>query len=125
MVAITTPSPVHRPPARPADRRLRAVPEHRPGAPWSRAARLVGVAALVALFLVSMGHLATSPAMLPGAAGAPATLDPHVVAPGETMWSIAQEIAPAGEAATYVERLVDANGGAGVEAGQVLTVPVP
>ena len=68
-----------------------------------------------------------SPASTPkwGTTGAPATLADHVVVEGETMWSIAQDVAPAGEAATYVERLVAANGGAVIVPGQVLTVPEP
>ncbi len=41
------------------------------------------------------------------------------------MWSIAGDVAPAGEAAGYVERLVAVNGTASPAPGQVLALPVP
>ncbi len=133
MVAITTSSPLphrhfpvpHGPRQRP--RSLRVVPDGViadrviADGQTPRASRLV-TAALVAIVLVAVGLLVASPS---APAASAATLDAHVVAEGETMWSIAQDIAPAGEAATYVERLVDANGGASVQVGQALTVPVP
>ena len=74
---------------------------------------------------MAVAALTLTPPMTPGTTGAPATLADHVVVEGETMWSIAQDVAPAGEAATYVERLVAANGGAVIVPGQVLTVPEP
>ncbi|WP_436795527.1 LysM peptidoglycan-binding domain-containing protein [Actinospongicola halichondriae] len=117
MVAITTSSPVRHLAAAPA-RSLHAVPDR--VAIGRRS--WIGTAVLVAVLALAIGLLIASPAM---SAGTAATLDPHVVVEGETMWSIAQDVAPAGEAATYVERLVEANGGASVAAGQVLTVPVP
>lgn len=128
MVAITTPSPI-RPLARPTGgRSLHAVPDASNAAQspagWPLA-RFVGLVALVLVVVAALGYLATSTPTTPGTVGAPATLEAHVVAEGETMWSIAQDVAPAGEAATYVERLVSANGGAAVAPGQVLTVPVP
>ncbi len=138
MVAITTSSPLphrhfpvpHGPRQRP--RSLRVVPDRViadgviadrviADGQTPRASRLV-TAALVAIVLVAVGLLVASPS---APAASAATLDAHVVAEGETMWSIAQDIAPTGEAATYVERLVDANGGASVQVGQALTVPVP
>lgn len=128
MVAITTTNPVALPAprARVAPRRpLRVVGEGDESvAPRLRAGTLATVA-VVAAVLLALAYLATSAPTTPGATGTPATLDAHVVSEGETLWSIAQEIAPAGEAATYVERLADANGGATVVVGQALTVPVP
>lgn len=118
-------------------RALRAVPAHRPGpgvrrpaltlvAPANTAARrsLASVAGAVLLALAvvfALGYLAATPATSPGAAVA----GTHVVAEGETMWSIAVQRAPAGEAAGYVERLVAANGVATVTPGQQLSLPAP
>ena len=119
MVAIATPSPLTHP--APRRRALHVAPEPTAPAPL----RLVGLAALVLVVVLAVGYLASTTATPPGATGAAPTLDAHVVAEGETRWSIAQAIAPAGEAGTYVERLVAANGGGAVAVGQVLTVPAP
>ena len=122
MVAITTnPTPVRIP--APRQRALHVVGE-RPSVARRPLRTLVTVFAAAAV-LVAVAYLALSTPTTPGATGTPATLEAHVVSEGETLWSIAQEIAPAGEAATYVERLAEANGGATVTVGQSLTVPVP
>lgn len=47
----------------------------------------------------------------------------YVVTEGDTIWSIASEMAPAGGAAGYAERLVEMNGSSVVAAGQVLELP--
>jgi hypothetical protein len=115
-------SPAPRPglgPRRPA---LTLVPPH--GSPsGSVAGRSVGgvlAMALLALAVVlAAGYLVLTPTVAPGSA----TAGTHVVAEGDTMWSIAVEHAPAGEAAGYVERLVAANGGASVAPGQELLLP--
>lgn len=123
MVAITFPtSPAPTPARDTAAGRLQLVPPlHRSS---SRPGRLLGALVLVAVLVVAVGYLLSQPALEP--TGAIAVQDQvHVVASGETMWSIASEVAPAGEAATYVERLVEVNGSATVAAGQVLELPVP
>ncbi len=127
MVAITFPtSPARRPaPAvQPAHRpvSLHAVPPLERASPG--AGRLLGALVLVAVLVAAVGYLLAQPALDP--TGAIAVQDQaHVVTTGETMWSIATEVAPAGEAATYVERLVAVNGSATVTPGQVLELPVP
>ena len=116
MVAITVcpPSP-HVP-------RLHVAPRSRPAG--IGAGRALGIGLLVMVVLLAVGYLATAPAL--EASGAIPVQDTvHVVAPGETMWSIANTVAPAGEAATYVERLVEVNGTAAPAPGQVLELPVP
>ncbi len=127
MVAITFPTspapglgPGHDYAAAPA--RLQLVsPLHRSS---SRPGRLLGALVLLAVLVAAVGYLLSQPALEP--TGSIAVQDQvHVVAPGETMWSIASEVAPAGEAATYVERLVEVNGSAAVASGQVLELPVP
>jgi hypothetical protein len=117
----TTPFPARRPPvgdpgraARPA---LTLVPAH-----VGHRRRVVGllVGALLALAVVlAAGYLVRTP---PTAAPATTT---HVVAEGESLWSIAVAHAPAGEAAGYVEQLVAANGTATVATGQTITLPQP
>lgn len=83
---------------------------------------VVATALLVLAVALAGASLARTPAPTPGAGGAATT---HVVAEGETLWSIAVAHAPAGEAATYVERLADANGTARVAPGQTITLPRP
>ncbi len=138
MVAIATPAPRHlapRPaPARPttdAGRRRGlevAVPSagRSAGLEWSSPALrspalrslACGVVAFVAALCLAL--LVLTPT------GSAAVPDTHVVGAGETLWSIAVDVAPAGEAAVYVDRLVAANGGAGeVVAGDVLVLPAP
>lgn len=123
MVAITTTATI---PSRSAAPALRLVPT--PGARPERLAGVVGLTVLVlavvaaVAFLVQSGPSDTATLTEPGIGLLETT---HVVADGETMWSIATEVAPAGEAATYVERLVAVNGGATVTPGQVLALPRP
>lgn len=124
---VTTPGRAHRAPAHrpgPGVRRpaLTLVPPTGTGARSAAGrslASVVGAALLALAVVLAVGYLATTPTSSP-AAGVAGT---HVVAEGETMWSIAVAHAPAGEAAGYVERLVDANGGAAVAPGQELLLP--
>jgi Tfp pilus assembly protein FimV len=44
----------------------------------------------------------------------------YVVQPGDTVWSIAEQLAPTGDVRGMVDRLVDLNGGAALEVGQHL-----
>lgn len=47
----------------------------------------------------------------------------HVVQPGDTLWSIARELEPAGDVRLTVDRLVELNGGAPLVVGQRLELP--
>lgn len=123
MVAIATlprfvPAPARRAPLRLVDAERRVAP-----APVSLG-RLLATALAAFVVLAAVALLVRAD---PGpVAGELRLLDEtHQVVAGETMWSIANDVAPAGEAAGYVERLVDANGTASVAAGQVLVLPVP
>lgn len=89
--------------------------------PRTAVGSVVAAALLALAVLLAVGYLVTTPLVAPGNA----TAGTHLVADGETMWSIAVEHAPAGQAAGYVEQLVAANGGATVTAGQELMLPTP
>lgn len=125
MVAITTQNPAHLPAHAGRAARPHALHVVDDATPQRRPLRTLASFAAIVVMLLAVAYLAMSAPATPGATGAPATLDAHVVAEGETLWSIAQQIAPAGEAGTYVERLADSNDGATVVVGQRLTVPVP
>lgn len=87
-----------------------------------RPAAVVGYVVAAAILAVAFGYLALSP--VPGDPSEIGVTDTAYVAePGDTMWSIAQDVAPAGTAAAYVERLVAVNGTSVVEAGQVVVLP--
>lgn len=53
---------------------------------------------------------------------APVAAEIHVVQPGDTLWSIATEIAPADDVRATVDRLAELNGGASLEVGQRLII---
>jgi nucleoid-associated protein YgaU len=115
MVAITHPAPrTHR--SRPA-----------PTAATFRRRRLVA-AALAVLVLVSVVNLA-----LQLTAGEPAAVDAArpvaelrvVVEPGDTVWSIARSLAGDGDIRPVVDAIVEANGGAGLVAGDRLELVLP
>lgn len=46
-----------------------------------------------------------------------------LVRPGDTLWSIAAELAPGADRREIVQRLSERNGGAGLLAGQTLVIP--
>lgn len=122
MVAIAS-LPTTVTPRRPA---LTVVPSRRPSAPRAAGQPLRSrclAAALALAAVLALAYLVATPAVGTGTA-APAA-GSLVAEPGDTMWSIAVEHAPAGEAAGYVEELVAANGGATVAPGQVVTLPAP
>lgn len=81
---------------------------------------LLATVVLCASLLAAVGFLAS---LDPIGADAVATQGTHAVVEGESMWSIAQDLAPAGEGASYAERLAEVNGGTTVVPGQVLILP--
>ena len=113
----TSPSPTRRAP-------LRSVPAAAPRRQLAGIGRGVSWALVALVAVVAAAYLALA-APAPVVEGIPVQEATHVVQPGDSMWSVANEVAPAGEAAAYVERLVEVNGSASVAPGQVLVLPAP
>jgi hypothetical protein len=85
--------------------------------------RIVALAGLVAL-LVVLALAVSSLASRPAAASNPVVgRTVHVVQPGDTYWSIAESVAHDGDLRTFVDALVDANGGRPLVAGDRIEVP--
>lgn len=90
--------------------------------------RRLAVAGLVLVLVVLASALASS---LLGAAAAdrlaaePVATVSVVVEPGDTVWSLAESVAPGADPRPVVDAIVDANGGAALTAGQRLTLALP
>src|SRR5262245_44085532 len=120
MVAITAvPSPRHLP-SNPRRVRAEEPRRHRAAAVYRRR-RLVAAALGVGLVLVA-GQAA---AALGGSSLAPAERRPHVqtvvVESGDTLWSIAREVAPHSDPRDVVDALVQARGTASLVPGETIT----
>ena len=108
----------------PAVRSGRARPS---AATFRRRRAVVGITSAV---FVAVGVVAAHD-VLAGSGGDPASaavslpaLERRVVArPGDTLWSIAEAHHGDIAIARYVDALVDANGGASIEAGQLVVLP--
>lgn len=123
MVAITVcPSP-HVRSARPGGVLVPMASRRQPTGIGIGAGRVL-TSILVLVVILAVGYLVTAPA-LDTSGAIPVQDTVHVVSSGETMWSIAGAVAPAGEVGPYVERLVEVNGTAAPAPGQVLELPVP
>jgi hypothetical protein len=130
MVAIA-----HPPLAPPCDRAdLRLV--RRAPAPRYAVRRLAAVAVLVLALPVgasavragtaALAALAPEPAavaVLPPAIAVPPAV--HVVAPGDTYWSIAVSLGRSGDVREVVDELIASNGAGTLHPGDGLTLPVP
>jgi LysM repeat protein len=89
-----------------------------------------GIAVVVALMLVLGGALAAERA-LAGRGGVPASAPtaqpvqaaPYIVQPDDTLWSIARRFHGEQSLTSYVEQLVQANGGAEIQIGQRIQLP--
>ncbi|MEZ5176942.1 MAG: LysM domain-containing protein [Acidimicrobiales bacterium] len=133
MAAILEPQRFPRP-AAPTRPDLRLIPGGRSTAPTptrTGPASVAVAAALVAVVLLVVATLAVGRGALAGLAPAPATAEAPatasgrtvVVAPGDTLWSIARRLQPTGDVRPLVDRLAAANGGAAIAAGDRLVVP--
>jgi hypothetical protein len=90
-----------------------------------RIVALLGLAGVVmALVLLASAVLAGSAGGGPPTAAAGTSSEAvHVVQPGDTIWSIARSLEPAGDVRLVVDQLVELNGGAPVAVGQRLLLP--
>lgn len=93
---------------------------------------------LSALFATAMWWAAQpggAPAHLGGTTGGPLTtprpaaissgpVAVHTVQPGDTLWSIAREIQPAGDVRPLVDQLLGSRSGRPLQVGEEITVPV-
>lgn len=128
------PRPGQRPPARP---QLRLLPgglaeggrPSSPTLPWSAitavvAAVVVAVALAVAVGAGAFASLAppAAPAAAPGAVAASSS-GTVVVEPGDTLWSIARRLQPSGDLRPLVQRLIERNGSAAIQPGDVIALP--
>jgi Tfp pilus assembly protein FimV len=117
---------------------LRLIPGGLGAAPTPAAYRRRRVVALVLAVAVVVVALAGARAVLrplAGTSGArplgatelpvpvPAGASTPVVVPGETLWDVARELQPTGDVRPVVDELAALNGGATLQAGQVLVLP--
>ena len=127
----TTCPPDRRPPSRPA---LRVLEGGRSPAAQARQAvyrrrRVVAgllAVAVLALIVLAGAALAGIAGGVPSAAGSSAHRPPSTPSswrPGDTLWSIAEAVAPDVDPRITVDRLVERNGGSPLVVGQELQVP--
>jgi Tfp pilus assembly protein FimV len=84
-------------------------------------ARVLAVVLVVAVFLLVAPGLARG-----DGPDRPAPRVTYVVVSGDTLWSIAQRVAPGQDPRPVVDGMIEANGlHSGLQAGQELLIPVP
>jgi LysM repeat protein len=83
---------------------------------------LVFVAIVVAMWF-GAGNVLASRSGAPASAAAARPTISYVVQPGDTLWSIASARQGGTGVDSYVDLLVQRNGGATIQVGQVLTLP--
>jgi len=71
------------------------------------------------------GGVVEDPAAYGAAHASPPAGSYYVVQPGDTLWSIARELAPAGDIRAEVDRLQDLNGTAALQVGQRVRLTGP
>ena len=83
------------------------------------------VAAIALVLLVSTGHVVANRGGAPASTPAvrPANSAVYVVQAGDTLWSIGERFHGHTPLADYVDSLVAANGGTGIQLSQALTLP--
>jgi LysM repeat protein len=131
MAAILEPQRFPRP-AAPARPDLRLIPGGRSARPTATRPVLAIAAGLVLVLVLMFATVAVGRGALAGLAPAPASSGVPasavsgrtvVVAPGDTLWSIARRLQPTGDVRPLVDRLAAANGGPVIAAGDRLVVP--
>jgi Tfp pilus assembly protein FimV len=89
------------------------------------AAGAVGVGEVVGALADLGGRPAAASEVAPTSGASTASITPrvHVAAPGDTMWSIAQQYRGEVGRDRYVDALIDLNGAAGIQVGQAVRLP--
>jgi Tfp pilus assembly protein FimV len=83
--------------------------------------RVLAVVLVIAVFLLVAPGLARG-----DGPDRPAPRVTYVVVSGDTLWSIAQQVAPGQDPRPVVDGMIEANGlHGGLQAGQELLIPVP
>lgn len=121
---------VHRPasPVRLRPAGARVVREARPGLRLTRRGRLVAAAVTLVIAALTLVGVASRVGSLTGSAPVPASAPSQVVvAPGETLWSIAERVAPRRDPRPVVAQIRRLNGlpSGDVQAGQTLLLRAP
>jgi Tfp pilus assembly protein FimV len=84
-------------------------------------ARFLAIVLVVAVFLLVAPGLARG-----DGSDRPAPRVTYVVVSGDTLWSIAQQVAPGQDPRPVVDEMIEANDlHGGLQAGQELVIPVP
>jgi hypothetical protein len=86
---------------------------------WAVAGAMAGPADDLSVVTAGSGAAVLAPATAPEAApAASAAPKVYVVRPGDTVWSIAERLAPEGDVRELVDELTERAGGSGLQAGQ-------
>lgn len=87
--------------------------------------RVFLVRRLVVASLLLLGVAVAAEVLAPGGPGdaAPVADTTYVVHPGDTLWSVAEQLAPRSDPRVVVDQLAELNGGADLRVGQVLRLP--
>jgi LysM repeat protein len=81
------------------------------------------LATMLAIVWLSAGNVLANRGGAPASASAVRPASTYVVQPGDTLWSIASMYHGSASQSTYVDALVQVNGGAGIQIGQVIALP--
>ena len=87
------------------------------------AAGAIGVGEVVGALADLGGRPAAASEVAPTSGASTAPPRVHVAAPGDTMWSIAQQYRGEVGRDRYVDALIDLNGAAGIQVGQAVRLP--
>ena len=95
---------------------------------YRRRRRVVGLVVAIAVIMLTLGVQAalTDPGSGPAsAAGIGTATAPRSVRaqPGDSLWSIAEANHGSVDLTRYLDKLIDLNGGTGIEAGQLVQLP--
>ena len=106
-----------------SDRQAAAARQARRQLFWRR--RLTVLAVVVAIVVIAAAVVLTTQGVQADDGSAPVTGEPvrHVVASGESLWSIAEQLAPGHDPRPVVRQLERSAGSASLQVGQVLIIP--